>query len=180
MRPAAWLIGFATVIGCAAYVFIYLYRWEWHRALIMGIFLVAAEVPVATALVLRRLRGLATELEASGSRPEADPGVVARIREAAPRRDHFAWLDPRAGRTNVFITLFVGGGILISGLAWLIDRLASGTGGRHMEGDLARRLSVITFPTEGLVISETELLAEEAPFRDDPELRLLLGPGSRP
>ena len=180
MKAVAWLIGVVTVVGSAAYVFVYLYRWEWHRALIMGTFLVAAEVPLATALVLRRLRSLGARPEGAGPGPGLDPGVLARIQEAAPQRHHFAWLDPRSGGTNVFITMFVGGGILISGLAWVIDRVASGTGGRHLEGDLAQRLSAIAFPTEGFVVDETELLAEEAPFRDDPELRLLLGPGSQP
>ena len=179
MKAVAWLVGVATVVSSAAYVFVYLYRWEWHRALIMGTFLVAAEVPLATALVLRRLRDLARP-ESAGPGPGPDPRLLGRIREAAPQRHHFAWLDPRSGSTNVFITMFVGGGILVSGLAWVIDRLASGTGGRHLEGDLARRLSAIAFPTEGFVVDETELLAEEAPFRDDPELRLLLGPGSHP
>lgn len=175
MKKLAWLIGVATVAGCGAYVFVYLYRWEWNRALIMGTFLIAAEIPLATALVLRRLSDGGT-----APRPAPDPGVLTRVHEAAPRRDHFAWLDPRSGRTNVFITMFVGGGILVSALAWGIDRLASRTGGRRLEGDLAVRLGAIAFPTEGLVADDTELLAEEAPFRDDPELRLLLGTRSRP
>ena len=75
--------------------------------------------------------------------------------------------------------MFVGGGILVSGLAWAIDRFASRTGGRRLEGDLATRLGAIAFPAEGLVAGDTELLADEAPFQDDPELRLLLGT-SRP
>lgn len=174
MKKLAWLIGVATIAGCGTYVFVYLYRWEWNRALIMGIFLIPAEIPLATALVLLRMSNDAPP------RPVPDPAVLSRVHEAAPRRDHFAWLDPRSGRTNVFITMFVGGGILVSALAWAIDRLASRTGGRRLEGDLAVRLRAIAFPSEGLVADDTELLAEEAPFRDDPELRLLLGTRSRP
>ncbi len=185
MKKLPWLVGIAAVIGCAGYVFVYLYRWEWHRALVMGIFLVAAEIPVATALVLRRVGSASHAGNAghasNGARPPGpDPAVLARIQAAAPRRAHFAWLDPRTGRTNVFITMFVGGGILISGLAWAIDRLASRTGGRRLEGDLAGRLGTIAFPAEGLIADDTELLAEEAPFHDDPGLRLLLGTDRRP
>ena len=175
MRKIAWLVAVTAVLGCGAYVFVYIYRWEWNRAQIMGIFLIATEIPVATALVLRKLARSAT---AETSAP--DPGVLARIQEAAPRRDHFAWLHPRSGRTNVFITMFVGGGILVSGLAWAIDRFASRTGGRRLEGDLASRLGGIAFPAEGLVADDTELLADDAPFHDDPELRLLLGTNGRP
>ncbi|HEV2810573.1 MAG TPA: hypothetical protein VGV93_09295 [Acidimicrobiales bacterium] len=175
MRKIASLIAVAAVLGSGAYVFVYIYRWEWNRALMMGIFLIATEIPVATALILRKVGKTAT-VQATAP----DPGVLARIQEAAPRRHHFAWLDPRSGRTNVFITMFVGGGILVSGLAWAIDRFASRTGGRRLEGDLATRLGAIAFPAEGLVADDTELLAEEAPFHDDPELRLLLGTNGRP
>lgn len=174
MRKVAWLIGIAALAGCGGYVFVYLYRWEWNRALIMGIFLVATEIPVATALILRRMKA-----DQSEPPPAPDPLVTTRIHAAAPRRDHFAWLDPKAGRTNVFITMLVGGGVLVSGLAWGLDRLASRTGGRRLEADLASRLSPIAFPADGLVAVQTELLAEEGPFSDDPELRLLLGTKSR-
>lgn len=172
MKKVAWLIGAAVVLGCGGYVFVYLYRWEWHRALMMGIFLIAAEVPIATALVLRRL---GRDDGAGAKAPPLDPRALQRIQEAAPQREHFAWLDPAAGRTSVFITMFVGGGILISGLAWALDRLASRTAGRHLEHDLTRQLSGIAFPRDGLLADQTELLAEEAPFEDDPQLRLLLG-----
>ena len=105
--------------------------------------------------------------------------VLERVRASAPQRSHFAWLDPRSGRTNVFITMFVGGGILISGLAWGLDRLARRTGGRHLERDLAARLSPISFPRHGFLAGQSELLADQEPFEDDPELRLLLGTRQR-
>ena len=176
MRKLAWVAGVITCLGCGAYVFVYLYRWEWHRALIMGVFLLSAEVAVATALVLRRLRSVPT---AAGGR-ELDPEVLERIRQGAPHRQHFAWLDPRSGSTNVFITMVVGGGIIISAGAWVIDRFASRTAGRQLEGDLAMRLSDIAFPTEELVADQTELLTDEAPFEHDPDLQLLLGTAPRP
>lgn len=174
MKKLAWLVAIVALLGSGGYVFVYLYRWEWNRALIMGVFLIATEVAVATALILRRM-----DDSRAGPPPAPDPLVLARIEQSAPRRDHFAWLDPRAGRTNVFITMFVGGGIIVSAVAWGIDRLASRTGGRRLEGDLAHRLTAIAFPSEGLVADDTELLAEEAPFHHDPELRLLLGTGIR-
>jgi hypothetical protein len=60
----------------------------------------------------------------------------------------------------------------------VVDRLASRAGPTPDERALARRLSSVAFPSDGLVADEGELLAQEVPFRDDPQLRLLLGPHS--
>ena len=43
------------------------------------------------------------------------------------RQDRFAWLKESASQMNVFITFLVGGGIVLSGVAWLVDRVASTT-----------------------------------------------------
>lgn len=177
MRKLAWLAAALALLGTGGYVFVYLYRWEWNRAVMMAAFFIAAEVAVATALVLRKLTELSTERQQAAS---PDPAVVTRLRDAAPRRDHFAWLGVNGDRVSVFITMVVGGGVLVSGLAWAIDRIAGQTAGRRMEGDLAGRLGPIAFPVAGLVADETELLAEEGaegdtPYEHDPDLRLLLG-----
>ena len=176
MKKAAWSVGVMAVVGCGGYVFVYLYRWEWNRALMMAAFFIAAEVALATALVLRALGDLR---RTQRSAPDQRAAVAASLRDAAPRRDHFAWLGVRGDRTSVFITMFVGGGILLSGLAWALDRLASQTAGRRMEGQLADQLTSIAFPSEGFVADPTEVLAESAPFEDDPSLRLLLGTPAR-
>ena len=54
-RVVAWIVGLAALVGSGAYVFVYIYRWEWNRALIMLGFFVATEVALSTALVLRAL-----------------------------------------------------------------------------------------------------------------------------
>lgn len=177
MRKLAWLVGVIALLGCGGYVFVYLYRWEWNRALMMAAFFIATEVALATALVMRSLGELRHERDRRA--PATDVTAAARLREAAPRRDHFAWLGVNGDRTSVFITMVVGGGVLVSGLAWAIDRLASGTAGRRMEAQLAEQLRAIAFPSDGFVADETEVLAESAPFEDDPELRLLLGTPGR-
>ena len=169
MKQLAWLIGVVATLGCGAYVFVYLYRWEWNRALMMAAFFIAAEIALATALVLRAV---------AARQPQPtlpDPAVTRRLRDSAPRHDHFAWLGMEGDRTSVFITMFVGGGILVSGLAWALDRIAGRTAGRKMEAQLAEQLTTIAFPADGLVVDETEVLAAGAPFEDDPDLRLLLG-----
>ena len=81
---------------------IYLYRWEWNRAIISGVFFVAAEVALATSMILRRLR---PSRGAKAPQPsEASPPVLERIR-ATPfeRPNPFGWLTPPGGTLGVFV-----------------------------------------------------------------------------
>jgi len=172
----AWLVGAATVLASGSYVFIYLYRWEWHRALLAGALLVGAEVAVGIALVLRRLPAPGSSSPHSAAAAEPDPAVQARLREAVPRRDYFEWLTAGQGTSNVFIPVLLGGGIVVSALAAVVERAASAVTSPSLERGLAAELHRIALPRDGLLLAERELLAQEAPFSDDPELRLLLGP----
>lgn len=161
MRPGriAGVLGATMLVTTALYFFVYLWRWEWNRALIAGVLFVATEVAVATAAVLNRLQRLDTQLSSP------DPAVLARIRESAPPpRDHFEWLSPRSGRMGVFVPVLIGMGVVASGLAWLVERLARATAGPVLERGLAARLGGLAWPSGGLV-----------PVDDDP-LAVLDGP----
>ncbi|MGI8808209.1 MAG: hypothetical protein ACR2KK_10275 [Acidimicrobiales bacterium] len=163
MRPRriSGVLGGAVLASTALYFFVYLWRWEWNRALIAGMLFVATEVAVATAIVVSRLRGLEDRLRAP------DPAVLARIRESAPpARDHFEWLSPKSGRLGVFVPVLIGMGVVASGLAWLVERLARVTAGPALERGLAGRLGPLAWPAGGLV-----------PTDDDDPLKLLDGPG---
>jgi hypothetical protein len=162
MRPGriARVLGASLLVITGLYFFVYLWRWEWNRALIAGVLFVATEVAMATATILDRLHQLGNRL------PPADPAVLARIRETAPPpHDHFEWLSPRSGQLGVFVPVLIGMGVVASGLAWLVERLARATAGPALEQGLAARLGPLAWPAGGLV-------PEEA---DDP-LALLHGP----
>ncbi len=149
MRPGriAKLLGGVVMASTALYFFVYLWRWEWNRALIAGVLFVATEVAMASATVLNRLHGLSEKL---GTTP--DPGVLARIRESAPPpHDHFEWLSPKSGQMGVFVPVLIGMGVVASGLAWLVERLARATAGPVMERGLAARLGPLAWPAGGLV-----------------------------
>jgi hypothetical protein len=153
MRPGriAGVIGGAMLFFTALYFFVYLWRWEWNRALIAGMLFVAAEVAMASATVLSRLRRIDDRLQAP------DPAVLARIRETAPpARDHFEWLSPKAGRLGVFVPVLIGMGVVASGLAWLVERLARATVGPALERGLAARMTALAWPTGGLVPDEAD------------------------
>lgn len=171
MRKLAWAIGVATFLGALGYSFVSLYRWEWTRALYFAMVALIAEVGLMAGLVLHRLAGMRAE------RSAAEKEVVALLRDSRTPRHRFAWLAPEriSARTNVFITMFVGGGVVLSGLAWLIDRIAGSTTGNGADHRLARELGRIEYPAGGLHVDAVSALAHTVPHADDARLRLLLG-----
>jgi hypothetical protein len=158
-RRLAVALVVSTLAASGGYLFVYLYRWEWNRAVIAGVFFLAAEVALGVAAVLKRLG----DLQQSAPRQ-----VVDRIREAAPpARDRFAWLEPSSGQFSVFVPVLMGAGVVLSGLAWAVERLARWTARPVLERQLAGRLAVLALPHDHLV---PDVQAE----RDG--LDLLLGP----
>lgn len=174
MKKLVWLFGLATFLGGAVYSVVSLNRWEWSRALYFGLVMLVAEVGLATGLVLRKLAQM--EGNADIERDELR-SVLAENRTPHHR---FAWLRPEkvVSRSNVFITMLVGGGIVLSGLAWVLDKVAASTTTSLREGKLAGDLTRISYPEDGLLPDEVSVLAHSLPHLDDPKLRALLGRGS--
>jgi hypothetical protein len=176
MKVIAWLTAVGTLVAAAAYMVVSLNRWQWNRALFFGLIVLIAEVGLATALVLRRLARLERTSQA-----QLDPAVLAALRATRPpTRDRFAWLRDLPSQTNVFVTFLVGGGVLLSAAAWLVDRAASVTAAPARERRLARRLTAIAYPPGGLVVDDATALAEEVPGTDDAGIRMLLRGSARP
>ena len=66
---------------------------------------------------------------------------------------------------NVFITFLVGGGVIISGIAWVVDRVASKRPSPAGEQKLGRRLERISYPSGGLLVDDVTVLAQGGPGR---------------
>lgn len=180
MRKLAWFAGELTLLASGGYIFVYLYRWEWHRALFVTMVFAIAEIALATALILRQLKRRSPSQPASTAATGVpDPLVLQRLRQSPTPRDHFAWLRRDLSQLNVFVTILLGGGAVLSGGAWLLDRLAHRTAGASLDNSLARKLGALGFPENGLLADDAELIAAEAPYADDPQLRVLLGPAAQ-
>lgn len=171
MKKLMWLFTLGTFLGAVVYSVISLNRWEWTRALYFGLVVVVAEVALATGLILRKLD--------QQERTDADERDEVRdiLRSSRVSRDRFRWLAPAqvASRSNVFITMVVSGGIVLSGLAWVLDKVAASTTTSLQEGRLAGDLTTIAYPSDGLLPDEVTVLAQDLPELDDPQLRMLLG-----
>jgi hypothetical protein len=173
MKVIAWLAGIGTLVAGGFYMIVSLNRWEWNRALFFGLIFLIAEVALATGLVLRRL----TRLE---YRMRVDPDVMNVLSETRPPSpDRFAWLRDTTQQPNVFITFLVGGGVILSAGAWMVDRIASKTSSPAGEQKLGRQLSRISYPTGGLLLDDVTVLAQDVPGANDDQVRWLLRRGPR-
>jgi hypothetical protein len=142
----------ALIVVMAAagwYVFVYLYRWEWNRALLSGMIFLAAEVGLLAALVLDRLGRLNRRVD-DIDQARVDERALRRLRENAPEpAKPFAWLD--RSQMNVFVPVLLGAGVVLSGLAWIVDRVARLTAVPSMERGLVRQLHTLQPPAGGLL-----------------------------
>ena len=175
MKIIGWLAGIGTLLAGLVYMVVSLNRWEWNRALFFGLIVLIAEVGLATGMVLRRIARLEYTAKT------LDPAVLTILRESRPPMpDRFAWLRDSAARDlNVFITFLVGGGVLISGIAWVVDRVASKSSSPTGDERLTRQLAPISYPAGGLLLDDITVLAQEVPGANDDQIRQLLRRGGR-
>lgn len=149
----------ATMLGSGGYVLLYLYRWEWNRALISGLFFLAAEGALLADGLAARLRRIEGELGELRRLRTTDPVEVERATAQASAQlaatrpapaDRFEWLRDSVTRSNVFVPFLMGAGVLLSALAWAVERVARLTAGPAMERRLAHRLAPLLYvPPEG-------------------------------
>lgn len=147
MKIIGWLIGLAAALGSAGYLIVYIIRWQWNRALFSGMALVIIVVIMGVGLVLRRLSKVEEALR-SGSPGNDD--FAADLRATRTRRDHFEWLKVSPTQTNIFITALLGGGAIISGIAWAVGKVAESTTTPQAESNLSARMDPLAFPDQGL------------------------------
>jgi hypothetical protein len=133
----------AVLVVSGAYLLLYLYRWEWNRAIVSGLFFLAALITVSTTLVLSSLRR-ATErldrLESLAAREAATREVLRRTNAERARR-RFAWLEERSTDLQVFIPVLLGAGALLSGISYVLERAAGAAAGTTIDRRTARLLA---------------------------------------
>jgi hypothetical protein len=151
------LAAFVTLAASGAYVFVYLYRWEWNRAQVSAAIFIAAEVALVGWLLADRVKRLERRLDANVLDAERRRLQILRATAPAPRTS-FSWLA-HPERTNVFIPVLLGAGAVLSGLAWVVERLARATAGRAAEHGLARQLGDLDLPAGGLLDGGVDPLA---------------------
>lgn len=144
------LLSAIVLIASGSYVFVYLVRWEWNRALIAGLFFLAAEVALVGDVVLGRMRALSADVARLDS-GEQTRALAARLRATRPvSSGPFAWLRPEPDRLNVLLPILIGAGVLLSALSYVVEQLSRVTAVPVAEHELARGLATMALPREGL------------------------------
>ena len=170
MRKLRYAIVGLAMLASGLYLFVYLYRWEWHRALVAGVLFLAAEVALLGATILDRLRSIEGKLgagdrgargagardgdrvadgdaDAKGGRGGSREEILARLEDTAPEpRVNFDWLTRRSDEMSVFVPVLLGAGVVLSGVAWVVERLARVTARPAMERGLAVQLAPFSMP----------------------------------
>ena len=65
----------------------------------------------------------------------------------------------------MFVPVLLGAGVIVSGIAWVVERIARATAGKGMERGLALQLDAIAPPAEGLIAADSDPLSLFAPGR---------------
>lgn len=137
----------AVLVASGTYLLVYLYRWEWNRALISGLFFLIAEVAFLGAVVVRRLVALERRIgdRPSGPSSEADTPAPPTRREGDDETPMFPWLEP--GSLGVFVPVLLGVGAILSALAYAVERIAAATANGNRSDP---RLATIALPPGSL------------------------------
>ncbi|MGP3971480.1 hypothetical protein [Streptomyces sp. 6N223] len=172
-RLLAYLFAGMVALGAASYVVVYLYRWQWQRAILSGVLLLVVEVLLLGLMLLDRIGRLEQRVRDGDRRQEE---ILTRLREAGrigdaggaefPERGElpgrvgraapaarFAWLDQaleRERHTFVFVPVLMAAGVAMSGLAWVVERVARRTVRPAATRRLAARLAPLAAPPGGV------------------------------
>ncbi len=119
-------VALATVILAvsSAYVVVDLARWEWNRAVISALVMIAALIVLVAMILFRQLRRIEQRLDGLERSRDVDTlGALRSANDNAARR-HFRWLERSPDGLGVFIPVLLGAGVLMSLVAYLIERVA--------------------------------------------------------
>jgi hypothetical protein len=135
----------ATVILAVSgiYVVVDLARWEWNRAVISALVMIAALVVLVAMVLSRQLHRIEQRLEALERSRHDDAQTLTTVRETNGRSAirHFRWLERPTDRVGVFIPVLLGAGVLVSLLAYLLERVAGVLAAATLDPRTARHLS---------------------------------------
>jgi hypothetical protein len=144
LRLLARVLAGVVLAAAGLYVVVYLWRWEWQRAIIAGVFFLSALVVVSTLVLLAAVRRLGSRLEeAEAERRRAEARAARALRRASTERAgrHFEWLREPPDRLGVFVPVLLGAGALLSGLAYLNERLAGAVASSTVDRTTVRLLA---------------------------------------
>jgi hypothetical protein len=157
MTPSALprtLVRLLTLLVAAlsgTYLIVYLYRWEWNRTLISGLFFLAAEVAYVGSSLRGELRGLRARIDALETPSERHRPESGGRNAARPTRP-FSWLrETASGQVSVFVPVLLGAGVILSAAAFVVERIAGVMAGPPVVHERSRPPIELELPPDGLL-----------------------------
>ncbi|MFZ9630354.1 MAG: hypothetical protein ACO3C1_13510 [Ilumatobacteraceae bacterium] len=183
----ATVVSGLVLTAAGVYVVIYLARWEWNRALVSAAVFIAMLQVLSTAVLASRLRALSTTARVviinrgTDDADLADPSVSSSLgngmgdavaealRQSNDARASrwFEWLRSDSGQTAVFIPVLLGTGMILSAIAWVVERAAGLVARRSVDPHAASSVPLhlplgVTVAGNG---GATEVAARHRPVR---------------
>jgi hypothetical protein len=125
IRSIGFALATTVLVVSAVYVVIDLARWEWNRAVISALVMLSALIVLVSMILFRQLSRIEHRLDTlERSHHGGDTLGTLRSANNASARRHFRWLERPPDQVGVFIPVLLGAGVLLSLIAYLIERVA--------------------------------------------------------
>lgn len=163
-RAVLMALALVVLVVSGVYMIVDLARWEWNRAIISGLFFVASLVIVSTFVVMRAIQRLGRRLDGLAAASHTEVRAVLRSSNDRAAARHFEWLDQPPNRLSVFVPVLLGAGVILSALAYIIERIAGAFAGATLD---RRTAAAITpdLPLLGEPLVDSAHPAVRAPMR---------------
>lgn len=152
-RAVGLTVAGLVLVASGAYVLVDLARWEWNRAMLSALIFLSALVILTTASVLHSIRRLGERFAAiEAVRPAADvPGIIGAANTETIAARRFEWLERPPDRLAVFVPVLLGAGMVLSLVAYVIERVAGALAGGSLDRRTADALQLDLPLGSGLV-----------------------------
>jgi hypothetical protein len=163
-RAVLVALALVVLVVSGVYMIVDLARWEWNRAIISGLFFVASLVIVSTFAVMRAIQRLGVRLDRLAAANHSEVRAVLRSSNDQTAARHFEWLDQQPDRLSVFVPVLLGAGVILSALAYVIERIAGAFAGATLDRRTAAEIAP-DLPLLGEPLVDSARPATRAPMR---------------
>jgi hypothetical protein len=123
-RATGFALAAVILAVSSIYVVIDLARWEWNRAVISALVMIAALIVLVAMMLFRQLHRIEQRMDALERSGDGNTLGALRSANANAAGRHFRWLERPPDGLGVFIPVLLGAGVLMSLVAYLIERIA--------------------------------------------------------
>jgi hypothetical protein len=169
-RSVGFALAFLILAVSGVYVVIDLARWEWNRAIISALVFLSSLVVLVAMMLFRQLHRLEIRMGTLEHQRRTDVLVTdvlgtLRATNIAGAQQRFRWLDQPPDRLSVFVPVLLGAGVVLSFVAYLIERIGGAFAASALDPRTARDLALDLPLGTGVVESDGERAVRESARR---------------